>query len=217
VARIEKVMIWSGWLRLSHLLVGLSTLVLLGSGWLIEAAPSLEADAVDLHYLAAGFLVFGLALRLVLMFTGSPVERLSRLMPDDGEMRALRETLFFYASFGRAPLPRWYAHNPLWKPLYLLIYLCLLFLVLTGWLRDSLDILWGMYLPSVHAVFASAIAWLTLLHLIAVVLHDYRGDAADLSGMVNGYRHFVVEDQPVGQVEPLASIRVQDIGRRDGD
>ena len=75
--QIRRILVWSGWLRLSHLLVGLSTLVLLVSGWLIEAAPSLEADAVDLHYLAAGFLVFGLALRLVLMFTGSPVERLT--------------------------------------------------------------------------------------------------------------------------------------------
>jgi len=217
VARIEKVLIWSGWLRLSHLVIGLATLLLLGSGWLIELAPSLEAEAVDVHYLAAAALVFGLVLRVVLMFAGSPVERLSQLMPDDGELRALRETLFFYASFGRAPLPRWYSHNPLWKPLYLLIYLCLLFLVLSGWLRDSQDILWGMYLPSVHGIFASAVAWLTLLHLVTVVLHDYRGDSADISGIVNGYRHFVIEDQPTSQVEPVASIRIQDIGRQDRD
>lgn len=217
MARIEKVLIWGGWLRLSHLIVGLSTLALLITGWLIEAAPSLEADAVELHYVAAGVLLFGLALRILLMFRGSLVERLGQLMPEDVEWRAVRDTLMFYLSFGRAPLPRWYAHNPFWKPLYLLMYVCLLMLAATGWLREEYPVLWGWYVPNVHATFATAVAWLMLLHVIAVVLHDYRGDSADISGIINGHRHFVIEDQPTGEIQPIASIRIQDIGLKDGE
>lgn len=215
MARIEKVMIWRGWLRLSHLAVGLSTLALLGSGWLLESAPTLEADAADVHYVAAGVLIFGLALRIVLMFAGSPVERISQLMPEDDEWRAVRDTLMFYLSFGRGQLPRWYAHNPLWKPLYLLLYVCLLILALSGWLREDSPIVFGWYLPNVHGVFASAVAWLTLMHVFAVVLHDYRGDAADISAIVNGNRHFVIEEQNVPDIQPMASIKIQDIGVND--
>lgn len=215
MARIEKVMIWGGWLRLSHLVIGLSTLALLGSGWLLEAAPSLEADAADLHYVAAGVLLFGLALRILLMFKGSEVERLGHLMPEDEEWSAVRDTLMFYLRFGRGPLPRWYAHNPFWKPLYLLLYVCLLVLLLSGWLRLDSPVLWGWYLPRVHGVFATAVGWLTLLHLVAVILHDYRGDAADISAIVNGNRHFVIEEPPGADIQPLGSVKIQDIGLKD--
>ncbi len=217
MARIEKVMIWGGWLRFSHLVIGLSTLTLLCTGWLIEGAPSLEAGAVELHYVAASVLLFGLALRVLLMFRGSLVERIGQLMPEDDEWRAVRDTLKFYLSFGRGQLPRWYAHNPFWKPLYLLMYVCLLMLAVTGWLREENPVLWGWYLPNVHETFAMAVAWLTLLHVIAVVLHDYRGDSADISGIIDGNRHFVIEDQTTGEIQPIASIKIQDIGLRDKD
>lgn len=209
-------MIWGGWLRVSHLSVGLSTLVLIATGWLLELAPSLQADAVDFHYYAASVLIFGLVLRVLLAFSGSPVESLSALIPEEKELRTMRETLLFYLSLARAPLPRWYAHNPLWKPVYLALYLCLLILMLTGWLRDGQDLLWGWYLPSIHAMFASVVAWLALLHVLSVILHDYRGDAADISGIVNGYRYFVIDDQQVkGSAQPLASIKLTDISKPD--
>lgn len=209
-------MIWGGWLRVSHLSVGLSTLVLIATGWLLELAPSLQADAVGFHYYAASVLIFGLVLRVLLAFSGSPVETLSALIPEEKELRTMRETLLFYLSLARAPLPRWYAHNPLWKPVYLALYLCLLILMLTGWLRDGQDLLWGWYLPSIHAMFASVVAWLALLHVLSVILHDYRGDAADISGIVNGYRHFVIDDQQVkGSAQPLASIKLTDISKPD--
>jgi len=209
-------MIWGGWLRVSHLSVGLSTLVLIATGWLLELAPSLQADAVDFHYYAASVLIFGLVLRVLLAFSGSPVESLSALIPEEKELRTMRETLLFYLSLARAPLPRWYAHSPLWKPVYLALYLCLLILMLTGWLRDGQDLLWGWYLPSIHAMFASVVAWLALLHVLSVILHDYRGDAADISGIVNGYRYFVIDDQQVkGSAQPLASIKLTDISKPD--
>ena len=37
----QRVLVWSGWLRLSHWTIGLTTLVLLLTGWLIAESPSL--------------------------------------------------------------------------------------------------------------------------------------------------------------------------------
>lgn len=214
MARIEKRLIWSGWLRLAHLLIGLSCLVLILSGWLISHAPSVEAGAVSLHYYAASGLIGGLVLRLVLMFVGSPVERLVNLVPQDNEWGTVRETLRFYLSFAKSPLPRWHAHNPLWKPVYLLFYLCLLVMLLSGWLRIDSPVLLGFYLPGVHALFAGVVTWIAGLHLLTLVLHDYRGEAADLSAMVNGYRHYVIEE-PVIDTPAVqqAAVRLDQIGR----
>ena len=213
MAKIDKRLIWSGWLRLSHLLIGAATLTLIGSGWLMEQAPSIEVDAIDVHYYAASALVFGLGLRVLLMFVGSPVERLGRLVPEDNEWGAVVETLRFYLSFGKAPLPRWHAHNPLWKALYLLLYICLLVLVVTGWLRIDSPLLWGFYLPSVHGVFATAVIWISLAHIVTVVLHDYRGEAADVSGMINGHRHFVIDTPSVEMPKAEPVVRLDQIGR----
>ena len=214
MAKIERVLIWSGWLRLSHLLVGLSVLVLMATGWLLEMAPSVEAAAVDYHYLAAAILVVGLVLRLFLMFRGQRVEGISELMPEDTEWPAVLETGRFYVGFGKAPLPRWYAHNPLWKPLYLLLYILLLVLVLSGWLRSEHPLLMGIYLPNVHAVFATAVAWWTLLHILTAILHDYRGEAADVSSMINGHRLFVVDKPQPGQFGiQETTVHLDQIGR----
>lgn len=213
MAKIDKRLIWSGWLRLSHLLVGLAVLMLIGSGWLAANAPSLEGLVVDLHYYAASGLVFGLALRLVLMFVGSPIESIARLVPEDNEWGQVKDTLRFYLGFGKAPLPRWHAHNPLWKPIYLLLYLCLLIMVISGWLRIDSPVVGGIYLPSIHALFAGIVTWIAVLHVISVVLHDFRGEAADVSGIINGYRHFVIDTPEAAQVnKPMAEIRLDQIG-----
>lgn len=214
MAKIDKRLIWSGWLRLAHLVIGLATLLLIGSGWLIEYAPSVESGAIDTHYYAASALVFGLGLRVLLMFRGTPVERLSRLVPEDNEWGTVLDTLRFYLSFGKAPLPRWHAHNPLWKPIYLLLYLCLLVMVLSGGLRMEGLLFLGIYLPSVHSVFATAVIWLSGLHVLAAVLHDYRGEAADVSGMINGYRHFVIDNPVIDSPElQQASVRLDQVGK----
>ena len=212
--RLEKVKVWSGWLRLSHAVIGLTTLVLLATGWLLGAAPSLAQGASDLHYLAAAGLVFGLALRIFLMFRGTPVERLEQLLPGDSEWPPIRETGLFYLTLGKAPLPRWYAHNPLWKPLYLLLYVLLLVLVISGWLREEHPLFLGLYLPDVHALFAGVVGWWTVLHVITVLLHDYRGDAADTSSIVNGHRLFVVDKPGLDPVElQETAVRLDQIGR----
>jgi Ni/Fe-hydrogenase 1 B-type cytochrome subunit len=190
---IRRVAVWSGWLRLSHLVVGSAVLLLMITGWLMRHAPSVEAAAVDWHYLAAALLVPGMVLRIWLLFAGRPVERGSQWMPADDEWHAVAQTLRFYLSLGRAPLPRWYAHNPLWKPLYLLLYLLLGVLLLTGALYEQQPLLAGIYLPDVHRVFATAVTLLVVAHVLTVLWHDWKGQADDVSAIINGHRLFVTE------------------------
>ena len=190
---LRRVRVWGGWLRLAHGALALSTLVLLATGWLIANSPSVAEDAVDFHYYAASVLVFGLMLRGWLLFFGSEVERFEQLMPGPGEGRRMRETLLFYASLGRLKLPHWYAHNPLWMPIYLVLLLVLLVMVVSGGFMQSHPLVWKLYLPSVHAFWAGVIGWFVLLHLIAVIWHDAKGGQADVSAIINGWRIFEVD------------------------
>ena len=214
MANIERLAVWSGWLRLSHLAIGGATLALLVTGWLVRYAPSQAGVAVEYHNIAAAILIFGLAIRLWRMFAGRPVEHLEKLIPVGSEWSAARATLASYVTLGKLPLPRWYAHNPLWKLLYLGLYVLLLALVVSGWLRDSRDVLFGLYLPDVHMLAASIVGWWTLLHVLAVVFHDYKGEATDVSSIINGHRQFVV-DKPAPEAKGLGEtvIRLDEIGQ----
>jgi len=190
---IKRVLVWSGWLRISHAFIGLAVLVLLFTGWLIAESPSLAESVLDLHYLASGFLIFGLVVRLVLMFAGKEHERLPGLFPASSEFNAMAKTIGFYISLGKSPMPGWYAHNSLWKPVYLVIYLALVVLVITGAIMPDVSLILGFYLPSVHIFWAQLMLWLAVLHIVSVVMHDYRNQTTDISAMVNGYRLFLIE------------------------
>lgn len=189
----KRVRVWSGWLRLSHLSIGLSTLLLLGSGWVIAEGTGVAMDAMDVHFLSASLLLFGLVLRLVLMFFGARNERIWALFPPHSEWRAMGRQVLFYLSLGRAPLPRWYAHNPLWKPVYLLMFLALLVQIITGLLMQDRPLVAGIYLPAVHALWAKILLWLSGLHILTVIWHDLKGQGADVSAIINGYRLFFID------------------------
>jgi Ni/Fe-hydrogenase 1 B-type cytochrome subunit len=205
---IKRVLVWGGWLRLSHACAGLSVLVLLFTGWLIAESPSLAESALEVHYLASGFLVFGLVVRIVLMFAGMEHERLHGLFPASSELYAMAGTFRFYISLGRSPMPGWYAQNPLWKPVYLVIYLALIILVISGALMPDVSLMLGFYLPSVHAFWSQLVFWFTVLHIASVVMHDYRNQTTDISAMVNGYRLFLIDSSRTG---PVAEKLVQRI------
>jgi len=197
---IKRVLVWSGWLRLSHACIGLAVLVLLFTGWLIAESPSLAESALDLHYLASAFLIFGLVVRIVLMFVGMEHERLHNLFPASSELYAMAKTFRFYISLGKSPMPGWYAQNPLWKPVYLVAYLALIVLVITGAAMPDISIMLGFYLPSVHTFWAQLLFWFTVLHIGSVVLHDYRNKTSDISAMVNGYRLFLIDSNRAASV-----------------
>ena len=79
--QLQRVKIWSGRFRFTHLTIGFSTVVLLVTGWLIGNTPSVANSAVEFHYYAASILIFGLVLRVLLAFIGKPVERVGALIP----------------------------------------------------------------------------------------------------------------------------------------
>jgi Ni/Fe-hydrogenase 1 B-type cytochrome subunit len=214
---IKRVLVWSGWLRLSHASIGLATLALLMTGWLIAESPSLAESALGLHYLASSLLIFGLVVRIVLLLAGKEHERLPGLFPASSELTAIAKTLRFYISLGRSPMPGWYAQNPLWKPLYLVIYLALIILAITGAAMPDTSIALGFYLPSVHTFWAQLVLWFTVLHIASVFMHDYRNQTTDISAMVNGYRLFLIEGSQAGPGadEAIQIISLDSLKRRD--
>jgi len=201
MTEIRRVLIWSGWLRVSHWSIALSTLVLLFSGWLIGNSPMQADIALEYHYLAVSVLVFGLVLRMAIFFKGKNHERLGALFPEASELRVIRQTLVFYLSLGRQPMPNWYAHNPLWKIIYVFWYLALLLLLGSGALMADDAVVLGFYLPSVHGFWAAIVFWFTILHLISLFAHDYYAKSTDMSAMINGYRLFEVESQAKGDLK----------------
>ena len=213
---VKRVLVWSGWLRVSHASIGLSVLAQLLTGWLIAESPSLAGTALDIHYLASAVLIFGLVIRLALMFAGKPHERLPALFPASFELAAMASTLRCYLSFFRASLPGWYAHNPLWKPFYLLMYLVLVIMVITGVMIPETSIALGFYLPSVHTFWAHVLLWLSALHVVSVIVHDYRKQTTDISAMVNGYRLILSDSNSVdaGIDESVQLISPDSLKRR---
>jgi len=213
--QFSRIPVWGGWFRLAHWSIALSSLVLMLSGWLLAESPSLAEDSSELHSVAASVLFFGLLLRSLLMFAGRPHERLSGLIVEASEFRTIIETGRFYLSLGKTALPDWYAQNPLWKTLYLFVYLVLYIQVISGALMPDDDSLFGFYLPSVHAWWARVLVIFAGLHLAAVVLHDYRGKAADVSAMINGYRLFRTgREQPHRDAEGKVQIVTLDLSKR---
>ncbi len=218
--QIQRLLVWRGWLRLAHWLMAGGTLALILSGWLIRSAPSLASTATQDHYLAAYALVAGLGLRLWLLFRGTEVERARTLLPDMTRTHVMKDMIKFYVSFGRMPLPKWYAHNPLWGPVYLLLLLALLMVVATGFAAPKWPIVYGFYLPSMHVWWATAITIFSVAHIIAVVLHDMKGTGSDVSAMINGHRIFVIPRVDPDEVVKTHRISLENIVRlpeRDKD
>ena len=189
----KRVRVWSGWARLSHAAIALSSIALLLSGWIIAESPTMAEAATEVHYLSASVLVFGLVFRVVLMFFSQQHERLSSLFPASNELGAIAQTFRFYLSFGRLQMPGWYAQNPLWKPVYLVTYIALLLLLITGVFIPETELLLGFYVPSVHMFWAQFLLWFSCLHIAATIWHDYRNETTDVSAMINGYRLFMIE------------------------
>ncbi len=117
---IRYVAIWPGGLRLAHWLLAAGVLFCLASGWALQQLPADPAFWHDWHIITGQITALALLLRSVLLFVpGSTHWR--ALLPKRGQWQACRQMLRFYLSLSRAPLPAWYAHNPLWAPVYLLV------------------------------------------------------------------------------------------------
>jgi len=202
--------IWSQWLRLSHWTLALSTFVLMATGWLVHHTPSVAQAASDWHYIAGSIFTLGLALRIWVLFSDKLMGRW-RFLLADLELKKMLQMLKFYLSFGNSTLPRWYAHNPLWVPVYLVLLVLMVLVAVTGHLQGTYPVVFGMYLPSVHASIATLISLFVLGHIIAVFMHDLKGGSDDVSAMINGKRLFEVKPIPSQEISGVHKISVDSL------
>lgn len=200
--QFQRVLVWSAALRLSHALLAVSVLTLLASAWaLAHVRPEFHAGLRAVHVGAGYMLAPTLVFRLYRLATGAGPERWRALLPAARPLAALTAMLRFYVSGGRAALPAYYAHNPLWGPLYLLMFVLLAFAAGTGlWLSlagpeagnyyQAMPWLAGYTLTEWHRATYTPVLALVTAHIVAAVLHDWRGAGGDISAIINGYRIF---------------------------
>lgn len=188
---VTRVLVWSRWLRLSHWGITLSTMGLCVTGLLISSDLQISIEINDLHNIFGSLLLPALLLRLSLLFFGKGTDHLSDCEPDFHRLSQAWQVARYYLTLGKVPLPKWYSHNPLWGPLYLILFFCLFLSVTSGLLLlNEIFFFAGVALTDLHHLCYLAICTFTLLHIPAVFFHDLSGQAADISAMVNGYRIF---------------------------
>lgn len=214
ITAIKRIPVWSSLVRLSHWLLALSTLLLLASGWLIERTPGIAEIASDWHYIVGSIFTIGLILRLWLLIFGHGSEQWKQLMPKPSDLPKIKAMLIFYITLGKAPIPKWHAHNPLWMPVYLLMFALFIALSLTGHFQESFPIVLNIYLPSLHELLSVIVASFVILHLVTVFLHDLKGTGSDTSAIINGHRIFVVESIDSAQENGVQTVSVDELVNR---
>ena len=186
---IRYVLVWSGWLRLSHWLIAAGILFQITSAWAIGHDNADYTFWQDWHLITGQIILMALALRVVLLFfPGSSNWR--AFIPEKSQLQAMVQMIKFYLSLTRYPLPNWYAHNPLWLPLYLVIFFILAACSITGLLHDSPKIILNYPMVKLHSVLANVIIIFSIFHIATVFLHDLKGKGAFISAMINGHRYF---------------------------
>ncbi|MEA3302667.1 MAG: cytochrome b/b6 domain-containing protein [Pseudomonadota bacterium] len=190
---IQRIPVWSRALRIAHWVMAGAVVVLIATGWRMVSDPLPASTLLDDHFLAAAFLIPALLLRIYLLFFGTGTDHISDCEPDINRLRSAAAVLKYYFSLGRSPLPNWYAHNPLWGPIYLLLFLFLLIQMLSGAFQQSHPYLGMLNLHDIHIIGAYVITGFTVIHVIAVFLHDLGGSGSDISAMINGHRIFVLK------------------------
>ena len=188
---VTRVLVWSRWLRLSHWGIALTTIGLCVTGLIMKSSLAASTDISDLHNIFGGLLLPALLLRLYLLFFGKGTDHLSDCEPDRHRISQAWQVLRYYLTLGKAPLPKWYSHNPLWGPIYLFLFFCLFLATVSGLLLlKSLYFFAGLSMLDLHQYCFLAIGIFTLLHVPAVFFHDLSGQGGDVSGMINGFRIF---------------------------
>jgi len=186
---IRYVLVWSGWLRLSHWLIAAGILFQITSAWAIGHDNADYTFWLDWHLISGQIILMALALRAVLLFfPGSSNWR--AFLPEKSQLQAMVQMIKFYLSLTRFPLPNWYAHNPLWLPIYPVIFFILAGCSITGLLHDSPKIIFGFSMVKLHSALANVIIIFSIFHITTVFLHDLKGKGAFISAMINGHRYF---------------------------
>ncbi len=204
---LQQRFIWAGKLRFSHWLTAIAVVGLLLTGWLQQHVVLYFQIALDYHYILAYALTLALGIRLYLLFS-SPASAANwrDLLLNRQRLKQAIAMLRFYVSFGRTPLPHWYAHSPLWAPIYLFIFILLLLQIISGFLIGAGHHTLFINLYTLHNKTATAIAIFTLFHVISVFLHDLKAGTCDVSAMIHGYRTFNIEKPDISSVVHTVSL-----------
>ena len=203
--KINRVAIYSSAQRITHWLIAGATIFLLLSAWLVQHSDVDVIAWLDWHIMIGQVLSLVLAFRVYLLFTsGSGHWRF--LIPTKEQRHTVLQTLKFYASLGRLPCPDWYAFNPVWQPLYLLLIIIMILTTTSGYLTGNYLFLSGITMPQLHAFFASIILYFTLTHIVFSILHDIKGNGAQISAMLNGYKYFHIKEVEKPQQENYVSL-----------
>jgi Ni/Fe-hydrogenase 1 B-type cytochrome subunit len=187
--KIRYVKVWSAWLRLSHWLIAAGVLFQFFSAWALAHDEADYSYWLDWHIITGQVILITLALRVIMLFfPGSGNWR--ALIPERSQLSAMLQMIKFYLSLGRFPLPNWYAHNPLWMPVYSVFFLMLAGCSVTGLLYNSAHFVFVTPMYELHAALAGFIAVFSIFHIVTVFVHDLKGKGAFISAMVNGFRYF---------------------------
>ena len=186
---IRYVLVWSGWLRLSHWLIAAGILFQITSAWAIGHDNADYSFWLEWHLITGQIILMALLLRVVLLFFHGS-NSWSAFIPEKSQLQAMVQMIKFYLSLMRFPLPNWYAHNPLWLPLYLIFFFILAACLLTGLLHESPKNILSFSIHELHSALSNVIIIFSIFHIASVFLHDLKGKGAMISAMINGYRYF---------------------------
>jgi len=215
---IRYVLVWSAWLRLSHWLIAGGVLFQINSAWALAHDEANYSFWLDWHLITGQVILITLALRIILLFfPGSGNWR--AFIPERSQLRAMLQMIKFYLSLGRYPLPNWYAHNPLWLPIYPVFFLVLAGCLVSGLLYNTSQIVFGTPMYELHGALAGLIAAFSIIHIMTVFLHDLKGKGACISAMVNGFRYFhhtAVSDKEGSDLSGKLTVSVESIKRQHG-
>ena len=134
-------------LRLVHWIIFLDLIVLSISGYWIgsgdlPAGPGGEFQMGTIRYVhtLAGWVLFAALLRIYLFFFGNVYARWTDFIPHRREhWRDVKEVLLFYTFIRRGYPHAEYGHNRLASLTYLVVYLLILFMVVSGASRDGIS------------------------------------------------------------------------------
>ncbi|MET0067639.1 MAG: cytochrome b/b6 domain-containing protein [Candidatus Thiodiazotropha sp.] len=210
--QVTRVLIWSRWLRISHWLIAFSSLGLMASGYLMGGQLVGESATEDLHYMLSAVLLPALLVRLYLLFFSQGTDHFTDCEPDAHRLSQAWEVIKFYITLGKAPLPKWYSHNPLWGPLYLAFYFFLALNAISGLaLINEYPFLFNLSMLDLHRMTYLLIAGFSVLHIAAVFSHDAAGTSSDISGMVNGHRIFEVKQETGKETPQVQAVDLNEL------
>ncbi len=209
---VTRVMVWSRWLRLSHWGLGLTSLGLIATGWLMGLNTAHASVINDLHNLLSGLFLPALLLRLYLLFFGKGTDLLEDCEPNAHRLAQSWEVIRFYLTLGKSPLPKWYSHNPLWGPIYLVLFFFLVLTAASGLLLlNEIYFFASISMLDLHYLCYVVILVFSLLHMVAVFSHDLSNQAGDISGMINGFRQFEITEKESKQNLDVQSVSLDNL------